>query len=300
MRVFTSDHYTIPLPDGHRFPMEKYRLIREALIEKGIVQRSELVEAECADLTDILRVHTARYVGGVLNGTLPPLEQRRIGFPWTPALVTRSLATVGGCLAATRAALEDGISGNLAGGTHHAMRDGGEGYCVFNDMAIVAAKLIAEGSIQRIAIVDLDVHQGNGTAEILSGFDSVKTLSMHGAKNFPFRKVASTVDVDLEDGTTDEQYLRILESILPNVLSPRPDLVIYQHGVDPLASDALGRLSLTFEGLAQRDRHVLATCKRMGIPVVLALGGGYAKPISDTIEAQCNTYRVAREIHPNV
>jgi acetoin utilization deacetylase AcuC-like enzyme len=297
IRVYYSDHYTIDLPDGHRFPMRKYRMLRDALLERGIITPEYLVESPLASMEDLLRAHTERYVSGVFNGTLERLEQRRIGFPWSPSLVTRSLATVGGCLASSYAALEDGLSGNLAGGTHHAMRDAGEGFCVFNDIAVSTLRLMDEGRVRRVAIVDLDVHQGNGNSEILGDRSDVYILSVHGEKNYPFRRVPSTVDIDLPDGTGDEEFLRVVDEQLPAVLDFRPDIVFYQCGVDPLASDALGRLSLTHEGLMERDRRVIGTLRSAGIPVMLALGGGYADPIEDTIDAQCNLYRVALGIH---
>lgn len=297
MRVYYSDHYTIDLPDGHRFPMRKYRMLRYALLEHGIIDQSQLVAPALATREDVLLAHTQRYVDGVLTGTLDRLEQRRIGFPWSPGLVDRSLATVGGCIASARAALEDGISGNLAGGTHHALRDAGEGFCVFNDIAVTTIKLQQEGLIRNVAIVDLDVHQGNGNSDILGGRDDVYILSVHGAKNYPFRKVPSTVDVDLPDGTGDAEFLEIVERELQPIVRFAPDLVFYQCGVDPLETDALGRLALTFDGLARRDRLVLETFRRIGVPVMMALGGGYADPIEDTVQAQCNLYRVAMDIY---
>ncbi len=300
MRVFYSDHYTIDLPEGHRFPMAKYRMLREELLRRGIVKEDELHDPGLADLSDVRRAHTERYLDGILNGTLDRLEIRRIGFPWSPSLVTRSLATVSGCLHATDAALEDGISGNLAGGTHHAMTDAGEGYCVFNDIAISTLRLFEEGRARHVAIIDLDVHQGNGNSEILGGRSDVTIFSMHGERNYPFRKVPSTVDIDLPDGTGDEVFLSTLGSFLPQILDRHPDIVFYQAGVDALEHDALGRLSLTYEGLMTRDRMVLEACRDRGIPVMVALGGGYAKPIELTVEAQCNLYRVMRETYPEV
>ncbi len=297
MRVFYSDHYTIELPEGHRFPMRKYRLLRQALVEQGIIDTSQLHAPELASREDVLLAHTQRYVDGVMTGTLERLEQRRIGFPWSQGLVDRSLATVGGCLASARAALEDGLSGNLAGGTHHAMRDAGEGFCVFNDIAVATLKLMQEGRVRRVAIVDLDVHQGNGNSEVLGGRNDVYILSVHGAKNYPFRKVPSTVDVDLPDGTGDEEFLEVVERELAPIVDFAPDLVFYQCGVDPLESDALGRLALSFEGLARRDRLVMETFRRRRVPVMLALGGGYANPIELTIRAQCNLYRIAMDVY---
>ena len=295
MRVFYSDHYTIDLPEGHRFPMRKYRMLREELLQRKIISHDQLHAPELAERDDVMLAHTSRYVHGVLNGTLGPLEQRRIGFPWSEALVARSLATVGGCIASSYAALEDGLSGNLAGGTHHAMRDAGEGFCVFNDIAVSTLRLMREGRVQRVAIVDLDVHQGNGNSDILGDRDDVYILSVHGEKNYPFRRVASTVDVDLPDGTTDEAYMTVVRRELDPVLAFQPDLVYYQCGVDPLHTDALGRLSLTHDGLRERDRYVIETFRSRDIPVMLALGGGYANPIEETIDAQCNLYEVAMD-----
>jgi acetoin utilization deacetylase AcuC-like enzyme len=296
MNVFYSDRYTIPLPDGHRFPMEKYRLIRLALLREGVLRESELFEPALATRDQLLLAHTPDYVDAICNGTASPDVIRRIGFPWSEGLVARSLATVGGAIAAATSALRDGVSGNLAGGTHHALRDSGEGYCVFNDLAVAALYLIAQKKITRAAIVDLDVHQGNGNSDILGHRDDVFIFSMHGAKNYPFRKVPSTLDVDLPDETADAEFLAILRDCLPKVFAFQPDLVLYQAGVDPLKEDSLGRLSLSHQGLMERDRIVLSECKRRGIPVSLALGGGYAKPIDLTVEAHVGTYKVVKEI----
>ena len=300
MRVFYSDHYTIDLPEGHRFPMRKYRMLREALVVENIVAPDELHDPGVATREDVLHAHTERYVDGVINGTLEPIEIRRIGFPWSPSLVTRSLATVSGCWHATLAALEDGFSGNLAGGTHHAMSDAGEGFCVFNDIAISTLRLLNNKRVRRVAIIDLDVHQGNGNSEILGDRNDVTIFSMHGEKNYPFRRVPSTLDIDLPDETGDDEYLKILGEHLPLILDRDPDIVFYQCGVDPLVHDSLGRLSLTFEGLMMRDRMVLGSCRDRSIPVMMALGGGYARPIELTVQAQCNTYRVAREVFNDV
>jgi len=280
--------------------MAKYRMLREELLRRGIVRPEELYDPGIADLADVRRAHSERYLDGILHGTLDRLEIRRIGFPWSPSLVTRSLATVSGCLRATDAALEDGVSGNLAGGTHHAMTDAGEGYCVFNDIAISTLKLFEEGRARHVAIIDLDVHQGNGNSEILGGRSDVTIFSMHGERNYPFRKVPSTVDIDLPDGTGDEEFLSILDTFLPQILDRHPDIVFYQAGVDALEHDALGRLLLTYDGLMTRDRMVLEACRDRGIPVMVALGGGYAKPIELTVEAQCNLYRVIRQTYPDV
>ncbi len=296
MTVFYSDRYTIPLPDGHRFPMEKYRLLRLALLREGVLRDSELAEPSLATRDQLLLAHSAAYIDSICNGTASPDVIRRIGFPWSQGLVARSLATVGGAISAAETALRDGVSGNLAGGTHHALRNAGEGYCVFNDLAVAALWLLEKKSVSRVAIVDLDVHQGNGNSDILGGRNDVFIFSMHGAKNYPFRKVASTIDIDLADGTGDAEFLAILQTVLPRVFEFQPGLVLYQAGVDPLKEDTLGRLALSHQGLMERDRMVLSECKRHGVPVSLALGGGYAKPIDLTVEAHVGTYRVVKEI----
>lgn len=296
MRVFYSDHYTLELPPGHRFPMRKYRMVRHVLAAEGVLPETCFDEAPLVAPELLLRAHTPEYVQAILSGTVSPAIMRRIGFPWSPALVRRSLATVGGALAAAEAALEDGIAGNLAGGTHHAMSDSGEGFCVFNDLAVVALELLERRRVRRVAVVDLDVHQGNGTAAIVGARSDVFTFSMHGARNYPFRKVPSMLDVHLPDGTDDDTYLLLLEQLLPRILAFKPDIVLYQAGVDPLREDTLGRLSLSLLGLMERDFLVLSTCWRHGIPVMIALGGGYAEPLELSVTAYVNTYRVAAEI----
>ncbi|MFP2928082.1 histone deacetylase [Pyxidicoccus sp. 3LG] len=297
MRVFHSDGYEVPLPPGHRFPMEKYRLVREALVERGVLPDCWLSESTPCSREDLERVHTPRYLDALFHGTLTDAELRRLGFPWSPGLLARSRAAVNGTLQAAHAALQDGIAGNLAGGTHHGFPDHGEGFCVFNDIA-VAIRVLQDGhQVRRAVVVDLDVHQGNGTAAIFAGDDSVFTFSMHGEHNFPFRKQPSHRDVGLPDGTGDDAYLDALALHLPEVLeSARADLLFFQAGVDPLAEDALGRLSLTLAGLRERDRVVLEAARHSGLPAVLTLGGGYAKPLSATIDAHVGTYEVARQV----
>lgn len=296
MKVFYSDHYTVPLPEGHRFPMEKYRLLREKLIADSVLSPAELSEPELPSREIITLAHSAKYYDSFEAGTVEPMTIRRIGLPWSKELFYRSLASVGGAIGSARAALEDGIGGNLAGGTHHAFRDYGEGFCVFNDYAVVTLHLIKCGMIHRAAVVDLDVHQGNGNSAILGANPDVFIFSMHGEKNYPFTKVASTLDVELADGTSDDEYLSALEQNLPAVFEFKPDIVLYQAGVDPLKEDSLGRLSLTHKGLMERDRIVMSECKSRAIPVSLGLGGGYSKPITHTVEAYANTYRIAKEI----
>lgn len=296
MKVFYSDKYMVPLPEGHRFPMGKYREVRKQLLAENILTEAELFEPELATRQMVMLAHTPGYVNAICDGTIDAKAMRRIGFPWSEGLVGRSLASVGGAMAAAHTALTEGVSGNLAGGTHHALPDAGEGFCVFNDIAVVALQLLRERKIHRAAIVDLDVHQGNGNSAILAPRDDVFVFSMHGAKNYPFRKVPSTLDIDLPDDTNDEQYLNLLADALPKVFAFQPDIIFFQAGVDPLYADTLGRISLTMEGLAERDRMVLSDCHKRGIPVSLALGGGYARPIDLTIAAHTQTYRVLKEI----
>ena len=296
MLIYYPDTPDLPLPDQHRFPARKYRLLRERILHHRLLGDWDLAPSPLADITDLERAHSPDYVCAVLDGTLSPEIQRRIGLPWSETLASRSRATVGGSLAAARRALRDGFSGQLAGGTHHAHRDFGSGYCVFNDLAVAALTLLGEERVQRVAIIDLDVHQGDGNAALLTGNPGAFVLSLHGEKNFPFRKVPSDLDVALADGTDDRAYLRALAGALDAIAGFRPDLVLYLSGVDPLNSDTLGRLDLTFDGLMERDRLVLEFCRRRAIPVSIAIGGGYANPITETVEAYANTFRVAREV----
>ncbi len=296
MLIFYPDTPDLPLPDGHRFPARKYRLLRERIVRHRMLGDWDLAPSPLAGIAELERAHYAAYVQAVLEGTLAPAIQRRIGLPWSETLALRSRATVGGSLAAARRALLDGFSGQLAGGTHHAHREFGSGYCVFNDLAVAALTLLGEGKVERVAVVDLDVHQGDGNAALLTGHPGAFVLSLHGEKNFPFRKVPSDLDVALPDGTDDRSYLRALAGALDAIAGFRPDLVLYLSGVDPLRSDTLGRLDLTFDGLAERDRLVLEFCRRRAIPVSIAIGGGYADPITDTVNAYANTFRVAREV----
>lgn len=297
MRVFYTDHHVVELPPEHRFPMHKYARLRRALVEQGVLFEDELSPAPLAPLEAIVAVHDASYVEAFLAGTLERKALQRIGFPWSTSLVNRTLASAGGTLAAAREALEHGFSGVLAGGTHHAHRAEGSGFCVFNDIAIAATDLLARGAVQRVLVVDLDVHQGDGTASIFDSDERVFTFSMHGERNFPARKQRSDLDVPLADGAGDEEFLAQLELNLSQALDrSRPQFVFYQGGVDPLAQDKLGRLALTHAGLAERDRLVFARARNAGLPLAATLGGGYAEPIDPTIEAHVNTYRAARQI----
>jgi acetoin utilization deacetylase AcuC-like enzyme len=287
-RLFYCDHHTLPLPAGHRFPAEKYRLLRETLEADGVYR---LEPAPFADARAIELVHEPSYVAAVLDGSVDPRVMRRIGFPWSEGLVRRTLASVGGTLAATADALATGFGGNLAGGTHHAFREEGAGFCVFNDIAVA---IRANGL--RAAVIDLDVHQGDGTAAIFQRDDSVFTASVHAENNFPFRKQHSDLDIGLPDGMGDSEYLDRVRETLAAVAAFRPEIVFYQSGVDGLAGDRLGRLRLTHDGLVARDRAVFEFVREHALPVVVTLGGGYAEPIANTVSAHANTFRAALSV----
>ena len=290
--LWSSARYTFPLPDGHRFPVGKYALLRERVIAEGIVRADRVLDPDAATHDELRLVHTADYVGRFTAGALTPAEERRLGFPWSSALVERSRRAVGGTIAAARHALAWGVGMNLAGGTHHAFPDHGEGFCVYNDVAIAIRLLQRDGMIRRAAIVDLDVHQGNGTHAVFAGDDTVFTFSMHGGKNYPFHKVRGTLDVELDDGTGDDEYLALLHDTLPGVLaSAAPDVVMYIAGADPHEGDTLGRLALSVDGLSRRDGYVLAQCRAVGIPVAVTIGGGYGQHIEDTVAVHANTAR---------
>jgi len=285
----------LPLPEGHKFPMAKYSGLRERVLVEGIVRSEDLHEAPAAALADLTLVHTPEYVDAVVAGTLPKDTQRRIGFPWSPQMVERSRRSVGATMAAARAALDEGVAANLAGGTHHSFADRGEGFCVFNDVAVAARALQRDGAARRrIAIIDLDVHQGNGTAAIFSGDATVFTFSMHGEKNFPFRKEKSDLDVPLADGTGDGEYLELLHAHLDLVLNRhQPDFVFYLAGADPYEGDRLGRLKLTIEGLRMRDELVFNSCHQRHLPVAVTMSGGYAADVDAIITIHANTIRTA-------
>jgi len=278
------------LPAEHRFPARKYRLLRESL-EKD--SRFSLHPATPAERDMVALAHDPAYVDAFVRGELDAAAIRRIGFPWSQRLVARTLASAGATLAATAAALEEGKGGALAGGTHHAYYAEGSGFCVFNDIAIAIRHLRATTALRRFAVIDLDVHQGDGTAQIFEGDVGVFTFSIHGRNNFPFRKQRSSLDIALDDHTGDEEYLASLDSALPRVFHFQPEFVFYQSGVDPLREDTLGKLDLTMEGLAQRDTRVFTAIRAAGIPVTVTIGGGYAHPIELTAAAHAQTYRLA-------
>jgi acetoin utilization deacetylase AcuC-like enzyme len=294
MLAWSSARYTFPLPEGHRFPIAKYGRLREQVVIDGVLRAEDLREPERVSRDALLLVHSTEYVDRFMAGALTLEETRRLGLPWSPALVERSLRAVGGTCEACDAALDQGIAMNLAGGTHHAFPDHGEGFCVFNDVAVAVRLLQRAGRIRRAAIIDLDVHQGNGTHAIFANDASVFTFSMHGGRNYPYRKVPGSLDVELGDGTGDQEYIERLADLLPRVLArAEPDLVIYLAGADPHEGDALGRLSLTFDGLARRDALVVDSSREVGIPIALTIAGGYGRQFSDTVRIHVETARIA-------
>ncbi|WP_457325802.1 histone deacetylase family protein [Roseateles sp. P5_E11] len=299
MQAFHSDAHSLALPPGHRFPQSKYRLLREHFErEPGLLR---MQPAPAASEGELALAHTPDYVDAVLLGHLSAAQQREIGFPWSPSMAERSRRSVGASIAAARAALVEGVAANMAGGTHHAYADKGSGYCVFNDVAVAARLMQAEWarshrSLLRVLVIDLDVHQGNGTAAIFRDDDTVFTFSMHGARNFPFRKEASDLDVDLADGCGDADYLAALDAALGEVWRRiDPGLVFYLAGADPHEGDRLGRLKLTYEGLAERDRRVLAGLSERRIPVALSMAGGYGHDLATTVAVQINTLNLAAQ-----
>jgi acetoin utilization deacetylase AcuC-like enzyme len=290
MRAWSSARFTVPLPDGHRFPIAKYQRIRDTVVARGILAPAGVEEPDRVERWALGLVHTPAYVESIIDGTLAPQEVRRLGFPWSDQLRERSLRTVQGTVDAAFDALTDGAGLNLAGGTHHAFAGHGEGFCVFNDVAVAVRVLQRDGRVRRVAIIDLDVHQGNGTASIFAGDPDVFTFSMHGAKNFPFRKERSTLDVELDDLTRDPAYCSLLTLHLDRVLDEaNPDIAFYLAGADPYVDDRFGRLALSFEGLRVRDRLVFAQCRRRSIPVVVTLAGGYARSLEDVVTIHATT-----------
>ena len=300
MKVFYSPNYYADIGAGHVFPIRKFELVRDRLLQEGTLKREELVEPAPASIADVLEVHTAEYVTRLCEGRLSTQEIRRLGLPWSESLVRRSFYAVGGTIAAAHEALETGVGSNLAGGTHHSFPDRGEGFCVLNDVAVAIRTLQRQGWIRRSAIVDCDVHQGNGTATIFAGDTEVFTFSIHGAKNYPLFKAKSTLDVELEDGTPDKSYLSALAASLPAVFAHEPDIIFYLGGADPYVGDKLGRLSLSIAGLKERDELVLQACFDRELPIVTVMSGGYGEAISDTVEIHCNTIRSVVQVFGNL
>jgi acetoin utilization deacetylase AcuC-like enzyme len=297
--MFVTYHpgYVVDIGAAHRFPMQKYGLVYETLLAEGSLQQGQVLQPGPATVTDVCLVHTQDYVKRFLAGDMRPQEMRLLGFPWSPALARRALLAVQGTITASVMAWQQGLAANLAGGSHHAFADHGEGFSVFNDMAIAIRVLQRDYSLWQVAVIDCDVHQGNGTAAIFAHDPSVFTCSVHGEKNYPFRKIPSSLDIALPDNTGDDAYLETLRVHIPALLQHvQPEMVWYLAGVDPYVGDRLGRLGLSLHGLRQRDAYILETCRRAGVPVVITLGGGYAPQIHDIVQAHCNTIRTALHI----
>src|SRR5437660_10965922 len=296
MRVAYTPRYYADIGQTHIFPIRKFDLVRDRLLGEGTLEPLELIEPAAADPADVLLVHSEDYVTRLRAGELTARELRRLGLPWSEALVRRSLFAVGGTQLAAHWALQDRIASNLAGGTHHSFADHGAGFCVLNDVAIAIRTLQRNGSIHRAAVVDCDVHQGDGTATIFTGDEAVFTFSIHGRNNYPLKKSCSSLDIELPDGTTDTSYLAQLKRGLLSVFQHEPEIVFYLAGADPFEGDKLGRLALTIDGLCTRDRPVLASCRSRGVPVATVMSGGYASDIHDTVEIHCNTIREAKKL----
>lgn len=301
MKLFYCDEFVLPLPPGHRFPMEKYKMLREALVKSGDFPATDFEVPEAATFTELTRAHGADYVQRMEGGALTPAEIRAIGFPWSREMVERSKRSSGATIAACRAAMRDGVAANLAGGTHHAFHDRGEGFCAFNDAVIAARAMQAEEAVERVLIIDCDVHQGNGSASIVASDNSIFTFSIHGAKNYPFRReIPSDLDIDLADDTADAEYLTALSpGLAESFARSRPQLVIYLAGADPYEDDRLGRLKLTKRGLLRRDEMVFAACLHHATPAAIVMAGGYARNIVDTVEIHANTIRRAHSFFAN-
>jgi len=298
LKIAWNELYCHPLPNGHRFPMEKYDLLPQQLLYEGVIEKENLFSPEKPDDRYTLLAHDLEYLTKLRNLKLDRHEERRTGFPQSQQLIDREQVIMGGTLQCAEFALKHGISLNVAGGTHHAFSNRGEGFCLLNDFAIAAHYLLSNKKASKILIVDLDVHQGNGTAEIFQGNSSVFTFSMHGARNYPMHKEKSDLDIGLDDGCSDETYLNLLRLYLPKLIEDeKPDFIFYQCGVDILSTDKLGRLSVSIEGCKERDRIVLENAKQKNLPICCAMGGGYSLRIQHIIEAHANTFRLAQDIY---
>lgn len=298
LKIAHNLSYVLPLPEGHRFPMEKYDLLPRQLLHEGTIDEINLFAPVEVEDQWILTTHTSEYLSKLDSLNLTREEIRRNGFPLTPELIQREKMILDGTIKCTRFAKEFGVSMNIAGGTHHSYSNRGEGFCILNDQAVAANYLLKRGEASKILIIDLDVHQGNGTAEIFANEDRVFTFSMHGAKNYPLKKEKSDLDIELEDGTGDQDYLYLMEKHVSQVLELfQPDFIFYQSGVDIVATDKLGRLGLTKEGCKKRDRFILQTCQEINVPVVACMGGGYSADIKEIVDCHANTYRLAQEIY---
>lgn len=296
-RIYYSPYYYADIGEGHVFPIKKFELVRDRLLAEGTLAADELVEPQPVAVDDLLLVHTDDYISRLRDGELTPKEVRKLGLPWSESLVRRSFHAISGTINAAKDCLTTGIASNLAGGTHHAYPDRGEGFCVLNDVAVAIRVLQREESAKRFLIVDLDVHQGDGTAFIFRDDPDVFTFSMHGAKNYPLFKQPSSLDIELADKTGDEEYLETLEHALSRVILHDPDVIFYLAGADPYEKDKLGRLALTIDGLLLRDEMVLSFARDRGVPIVTTMSGGYAADIEDTVEIHTNTIRAVRSVY---
>ncbi|MDN5560596.1 acetoin utilization deacetylase AcuC-like enzyme [Psychrobacter immobilis] len=300
LKIAYSDIFRYSVPEKHRFPMQKYTMIPERLLAEGTISTDNFFAPARLSEDEILTTHTADYWYQLKTQTLPRKEARAIGFEMTPELVERGRYIAHGTYECALYAQQYGAAMNVAGGTHHAFADHGEGFCVFNDVCIASNLLLNRGQAQKILVVDLDVHQGNGNASIMAGETRVFVFSMHGAKNYPFRKQVSDLDIELDNDTGDVEYLQLLEATLPRLISDvAPDMIFYQSAVDVLATDKLGKLGLTIEGCKARDEYVLRQAKAAKIPIAIVMGGGYSEDIDDVVEAHCNTFRLAQQIFFN-
>ncbi len=296
-RLFYSNYYYADIGETHVFPIRKFELVKDILLQEGTLRPEEIIAPQAAKVEDLHLVHTQDYISRLMNGTLTAKEIRKLGLPWSKSLVRRSFHAISGTINASREALKSGISSNLAGGTHHAYPDRGEGFCVLNDVAVAIRVLQRENLATRFLVIDCDVHQGNGTAFIFKDEPQVFTFSMHGAKNYPLRKETSSLDLELPDKTSDLEFLETLDQALPRIFLHHPDLVFYLAGADPFEKDKLGRLSLTKEGLMKRDEMVLEFAKEQNVPMVTTMSGGYAENIEDTVEIHANTIRAVKKVY---
>ena len=299
-KIFYSPYYYADIGEGHVFPIRKFEMVRDKLLAEATIAADEVTQPEPADVNDLKLVHTEDYITRLVNGELTPKEIRRLGLPWSRSLVRRSFHAISGTIEAAKFAIENQVASNLAGGTHHAYPDRGEGFCVLNDVAVAVRVLERDKRAERFLIIDCDVHQGNGTAFIFRNSPEVFTFSMHGAKNYPLFKENSTLDIELADKTGDMEFLATLEQALSRIMSHDPDLIFYLAGADPYERDKLGRLGLTIEGLRQRDEMVLGMARSRGVPVVTTMSGGYAEEIADTVEIHCNTIRAVKAVYSPV
>jgi acetoin utilization deacetylase AcuC-like enzyme len=298
-RIFYSPYYYADIGENHVFPIRKFELVRDKLLREETLQSSEIFEPQPAEIEDVLLVHTEDYISRLRGGALTAKEIRKLGLPWSQSLVRRSFLATSGTINAAKYALCNSVASNLAGGTHHAFPDRGEGFCVLNDVAVAIEVLKREGLAERFLIIDCDVHQGNGTAFIYKNDETVFTFSMHGAKNYPLFKEISNLDIELPDGTSDNEYLETLNEALPRIFLHNPDIIFYLGGADPFERDKLGRLGLTMNGLMKRDEAVLNFAKEREIPIVTVMSGGYAQDINDTVEIHCNTIRAVKKVFTN-